>query len=189
MKKLLRVTALAMAIGLSTPVSGVAQGGPAVGERVRVHRADGRVVIGTVERVSSEEVVVGDSALSVDGIESIERSLGERRRFARNLAITTGVAAGAGGLISAISWSPCRETGFLACLLHPESRSDAFAWGFVGGGILGLPLGIIIGLAEKDERWEPIARPAVGRVSLGLVTGGGRGVGVRASIPFGGHSR
>jgi hypothetical protein len=124
-----------------------------------------------------------------DGIENIERSLGERRRFARNLAITTGVGAGAGGLISAISWSPCRETGFLACMLHPESRGDAFAWGFVGGAMLGLPVGIIIGLAEKSERWELVPRPSFGPVALGLVTGGGRGVGVLASIPFGGYSR
>jgi hypothetical protein len=187
MNKLLLVTALAMT--LLTPALGSAQTVPTVGDRIRVRQTDGRVTVGTVDRISADELVLGGSALSMDGIESIERSLGERRRFARNLAITTGVAAGAGGLISAMSWSPCRETGFLACMLHPESRGDAFAWGFVGGGILGLPLGIIIGLAEKDERWEPIAKTAVGRVSLGLVTGGGRGVGVRASIPFGGHSR
>jgi hypothetical protein len=186
MKKLF-VTVLAMA--LVTPSFGFAQAAPTVGDRIRVQQPGGRVTVGTVERISENEIVVGGSALPRDGIESIERSLGERRRFARNLAITTGVAAGAGGLISAISWSPCRETGFLACMLHPESRGDAFAWGVVGGGILGIPLGIIIGLAEKDERWEPIARPAVGRVALGLATGGGRGVGVRASIPFGGYSR
>lgn len=183
------VLVAAIAMALTTPTLGNAQARPTVGDRVRVQQADGRMVVGTVERISPEEIVLGGSTLSLDGIESIERSLGERRRFGRNLAITMGVAAGAGGLISAISWSPCRETGFLACMLHPESRSDAFAWGFAGGGIVGLPLGIIIGLAEKSERWEPVTRPFFGPVALRLVTGGGRGVGVRASLPLGGHSR
>jgi hypothetical protein len=184
-----KVLVAAVAMSLTTPTLGFTQARASVGDRVRVQQSDGRVVVGTAERISPDEIVLGGSTLSFDGIESIERSLGERRRFGRNLAITTGVAAGAGGLISAISWSPCRETGFLACMLHPESRSDAFAWGFVGGGILGLPLGIIIGLADKSERWEPVTRPSLGPVALRLVTGGGRGVGVRASIPLGDHFR
>ena len=54
---------------------------------------------------------------------------------------------------------------------------------------VGLPLGIIIGLGEKSERWEPVTRPSVGPVALRLVTSGGRGVGLNASIPVGGHSR
>ena len=183
------VLVAAVAMALTAPTLGYAQARPTVGDRVRVQQADGRMVVGTVERVSPEEIVLGGSTLSLDGIESIERSLGERRRFGRNLAITRGVAAGAGGLISAMSRRPGRETGFLACMLHPESRSDAFAWGLVGGGIVGLPLGIIIGLGEKSERWEPVTRPSVGPVALRLVTGGGHGVGVSASLPVGGHSR
>jgi hypothetical protein len=191
MKKLL-VTAIAWA--LVAPSFGSAQGGPNVGDRIRVEQADGTVLVGTVEGISPDALVLGSSTtgsrtLSFGMIESIERSLGEQRRFGRNLAITMGIAAGAGGLISAVSWSPCRDTGFMACFLHPESRGQAFTWGFVAGGVIGLPVGVIVGLAAKDERWERIARPAVGRVAIGLVTGGGRGVGVRASIPFGGHRR
>jgi len=186
MKKVL-VTAIALA--LLAPASGSAQDGPSIGDRVRVQQADGTVLVGTVEGISADEIVLGSStadsqALSLEGIESIERSLGDQRRFGKNLAITMGIAAGAGGLLSAISWSPCRETGFLACLLHPESRGDAFAWGFVGGGILGLPLGIIIGLAEKDERWERIARPAFGPVVLSFAVHPERGAGLRASVSF-----
>jgi hypothetical protein len=191
MKKLL-VTAIALA--LLGPAYIAAQDGPSIGDRVRLQQVDGTVLVGTVEGISMDELVLGSATtdsrtLSLGGIESIERSLGEQRRFGRNLAISMGIAAGAGGLLSAVSWSPCRETGFMACFLHPESRGQAFTWGFVAGGVIGLPVGVIVGLAAKGERWQPIARPAVGRVALGLVTGGGRGVGVRASIPFGGHRR
>ena len=44
-------------------------------------------------------------------------------------------------MIYALTWSPCTETGWFACFAHPDSRGEAFGWGFAGGAIIGLPLG------------------------------------------------
>jgi hypothetical protein len=188
MKASAAVALLALAV---LPALTAGQSVPSVGNRVRVQRTDGVAVVGMVSAITPEEIrLIGDGgdalAVPTGQIESLERSLGVRRSFAKNLFVTMGVSAGALGLISAAAWTPCTDTGFLACMMHPESRGDAFGWGFMGGAVIGLPIGVIIGLASKGERWDPLQPPTVGSVALSVVARPGSGLALRGSIPVGG---
>jgi hypothetical protein len=189
MKTLLACAVLVLFVG---PTDLLAQSIARVGDRVRVRDGAGEVFVGRVEAISPVEMVLveptGRRTVAFDGVRRIERSSGVGRRFWRNFAITMGVTAGIGGVISAATWEPCRETDFLGCLLYPESRGEAFGWGMVAGGVVGIPLGVIVGTAVQGERWQPVLLPSAAPVALSLVTGGGRGVGVQLSIPLGGHA-
>ncbi|MGE0159151.1 MAG: hypothetical protein AB7T31_07025 [Gemmatimonadales bacterium] len=160
-----------------------AQAWPDVGERVRVRHVDGRTFTGSVESASDDALRLagpdGAYAIGRSDIAGLERSLGVHRRFGRGFAVTVGIAAGAGGIVSAATWSPCEGW----CIVHPETRTDAFAWGVVGGAVIGLPIGVLVGLASGSERWEPIL--PLGRVALSPVVRAGGRVGVRAAIPLG----
>jgi len=78
----------------------------------------------------------------------------DRRRtrggnMVRGLGIGLGIGAAGGGLIGALSYTPCNEDGFMDCFMHPESRGDAILLGAVIGGGLGGIFGILIGTASK----------------------------------------
>ncbi len=163
------------------PTSGIAQGGPEIGERVRVRHVDGRLFTGSVESTSDAGLRLvapgGPYIIGRAEIAGMERSRGEHGSFGRGFITTVGIAAGGVGLISAIAWSPCRD----GCIVHPNTRGDAFAWGAAGGALLGFPLGILVGIASKSERWEVI--PSYGPVVLSFVAGPD-GFALQASIPM-----
>jgi hypothetical protein len=186
----LAVVALLLAPSLNTGVAG--QSGPEPGDRLRIRTLEGVVRTGTVEGASAQEVrlthAYGTWSIPQSDIDTMERSLGQQRRFARNFFLTVGIASGAIGTISALSWSPCYSTEFLGCLLHPESRTDAFAWGAFGGLLLGIPIGTVIGLVDKSERWEALSSGTGSGVAL-AVRPSVHGLLLTASIPFGGAAR
>ena len=69
----------------------------------------------------------------------------------------------------------------------PSSRGQAFAMGAAAGTMVGVPLGLIIGLAWKHDRWEDViaGAPDTQKASLQLLPAGGGGFTVAASIPLG----
>jgi hypothetical protein len=74
----------------------------------------------------------------------------QRRRTKRNTGkgLMYGILGGAvlGGLIGAATYSPCNDTGFLACgPLTPESRLEAAGMVAVPGAIIGGLVGAIVG--------------------------------------------
>ena len=127
----------------------------------------------------------GELVVPVGNIRSLERSRGEGRSFAKNFFLTMGVTALGGGVIGGLAYEPCNETGFLACMFAPESRVDAVGMGVILGAVVGIPIGALVGLGEKGERWEP-ASLAPGNVSLSLVPRLD-GVAMRLSVPIGGR--
>jgi len=185
-------TALAVLLaGLMLPLTTAGQAPPGPGDRVRIHQADGRVATGVLAATSENEVTLsgsgGELTFPADRISGLERSLGRHRRFGRTFTVTLAVAALAGGTVSAIAWTPCRQTGFMACFLTPQSRADAFAWGLAGGAVIGVPVGLILGLAVTSEVWEPVSLPSVGGVALSVRAAPGEGVGLVAALPVGGR--
>jgi hypothetical protein len=167
-----------------------AQSAPPVDQRVRITLRSGERLAGTV--------AVGEQADSVwaltdatgytrtvpaGSVVSVEHSRGRERRFIKYLMIGTLGSATAGGLLAAVTYTPCTETGFLACFLHPASATEAFGWGFVGGGMIGVPVGVLTGLVVREEGWERVSPGSTG-ADLRLVGRGG-GLALRATVPVG----
>lgn len=94
-------------------------------------------------------------------------------------AVPTMIGAGVGAAIGALTWSPCTETGFLACLLHPGSRSDqALLVGSITGVIGGI-VGAVRAIRAKGE-WEDVVVPhTAGAFTIAPAPDGGVGFGYR----------
>ncbi len=154
------------------------------GERVRVRSADGGFTQGVVSSVSQTFIIIRPEAggpdleVSVTEASRIERHA-PVRRFGRNFGLTLAVSAVGGGLLNALTWSPPGD--FLV-----TSRSEAFTMGFVIGGAIGLPLGVIIGLAARSPGWEPLSLPGTGTARVSLAPVAGAWVGMTGSIAVGG---
>ena len=113
-----------------------------------------------------------ESAIASEQTVEIERSLGRHRRFGRNLART--VAASGVGL------------GVLYAAAAGDT--EAFVEGALAFALIpGLPLGLVIWLVVKQERWEPASLPSSSLARIQLRPTFGDGVGFAASIPFGGR--
>ncbi len=186
-----RTVVFLMTLMFVLPFDGSAQAVPSPGDRIRIKQVDGTVLTGRLLTLSPEtiQLSVGSddvAEVSVARIEVLETSLGRQRNFGKYFGLTVAVASLVGGTIYALTWSPCNETGFLACFLEPTSRVEAFGWGFAGGAIIGLPLGLIIGSKVREERWNRGALPALTapRLTIRPVIGGR--VGFAGSVRVGG---
>lgn len=146
---------------LLVPLSAGAQKLPEPGARVRVLIEKRTLAVGTLQSVAADSIIIVDAAGTERTLSRaqvrLERSLGKQGNFAKHFAITAGSIAVAGGLLSSLTWSECGN-----CFIAPQSRSEAFLWGLAAGGIIGVPLGVIAGLAIKVERWEPVRLPGAG---------------------------
>ena len=129
-----------------------AQSFPAIGDRVRVHEADGSVWTGVLLAASRDSVSLAASgeeirSLPVGDVVRLERSLGRRRRFWRNASLgwlaTTAV-------VSVISVAQGPDSCWCS------DRTDALAWGLLGGGLLGIPVGGLIGVVVHHESWQTV---------------------------------
>ena len=171
------------------PSYGSAQAVPSPGDRIRIKQVDGTILTGTLANVSTETVQLavdplgGTIEVPVERIDLLETSLGQQRNFGKNFGVTVAVAAAVGGTITALTWSPCST----ACpFLGPESRGEAFGWGLAGGAIIGLPIGVLVGLLRRSERWNPAGWPGSGRRRLVLRPVLGSRIGFAASVSVGG---
>ncbi len=172
------------------PEIGTAQTWPGQGDRVRIRKTDGDTHIGTIAFASAEEVRLSagptwsEIHIPMGEIEKIETSQGKHRHFGRNFLITVASTSAAMGLISAVAWSPCTETGFLACMLHPGSRGEALTWGLSGGALLGLPLGLLVGLTARSESWRPALGSDFRSLDVGVHPILGKSLGFSTSLSF-----
>lgn len=183
-------------LALSVPTAVHAQPAEA-GGRVRVGMTEGARLVGRLVEITPSELVLTGYRLRgrrgaqpglrlVDGnvriargrVRTLERSLGDRRRFVRNFLITTGVGALALGTVSAAT-SHC--TGQDDCI----EGSGAFIVGSIAGGIISAPIGLIVGLAVHSERWEPATITLPVGASLTLTPFGAGRVALGASVRVG----
>lgn len=176
------LTAILMAIG-SIEARGQDSIGVKPGSRVRIHSLDGVVWIGTLMSIDSELARLtrgGGDLLSIQHarIERIQVSIGRERTVASTMLKVGGALTLFGGVFGAISYRPCVPQNFLDCYLSPNSRGAAFLFGGAAGGVVGLPLGLLIGLHKRDIwRDAKIAVPAAPRSQFSLTPVIGSGVG------------
>ena len=92
-----------------------------------------------------------------------------------------GLLAGgvAGAIAGAVTYAPCESQGW-DCFLAPESRVQSAEMGATLGGIFGLLVGGIAGIATVRQRWQPLSLPASVMVAP---VGRGR-VALRVDAPF-----
>jgi hypothetical protein len=179
---------LLLTVFLLQPAGMLAQEMPSVGQRIRIQQLDGPAVTGMLTSVTPDQVGIqvdgSDSEVGFDRsrITGLDRSLGEQRHFVKTLLVSVGVTAAAIGTFSAMAWQPCTDTGFMACFLAPRSRGEAFGMGAVGGAALGLPIGIVLGLAMKNEKWAPMNLDASRAMDVAVLPVLGSQPGVRASL-------
>ena len=180
------LTALAAA---ALPSVAAAQVGLQTGERIRILTSDGTTLVGEFGAATPQGLIFHEDGrertLQSADIALLEVSTGRHRRFGRHFLATLAAGSVVGGVLGAVSYEPCNPNVFLGCLMSPMSRGDAFAWGFVGGAVLSLPVGVILGVAIKHDRWSSISLPdaEIAGVSLNPALIGGK-PGVAASLSF-----
>ena len=130
----------------------------APGARVRVtlpHEQPRTAVV--VARTSDTLVVrwtdqAETAALPLGGIARLELSTGRHRSVAKGAGWGALIGAGAGAILGAATYTPC--DGF-DCIVTPNSRGEATAYGAAGGGALGLIIGSLVGL-QTHEEWQRV---------------------------------
>jgi hypothetical protein len=152
---------------------------PAPGARIRV-TVDGAPapIVGSLLAATADSIaytfpVPGGLANTSDtatvarrSIRRLEVSTGRHRHVRHSVGWGILGAGTAGGVIGAASYSPCTETGFLACFMEPRSRTEAAVWGVALGGILGSGAGLIAGLLHRSEDWRSVPPENVARIRV-----------------------
>lgn len=185
-RTLLALTWLALAVPLS------AQTPPQPGERVRVTRAEGRRLVGTVETWtdSTLSLVVDRRGTThwVDrsSIVGIERSVGTRRNVPKYTAIFAGGGALLGGLggMGAPLCTP--RGGWFDCFMEPTTREEAIRMGVGVGLYVGAFTGLLIGLLKPDQIWADADAPNGEGPRLTVRPSVGSAVGLVGSVRLGG---
>lgn len=172
----MRFVPAAAAVLVLAATPGVAQiPATLLGERVRVHTAQGAAVVGRLSRLAADTVVVtvvrknepSEVAVARGSIAQVERSLGQSPDCMRGLGagVTTALLTLGLGLVYDELFVP---DGW-------ESSGPSPA--LIAGTAVGV--GLATAFLRKRDRWEPAALPAVipvvgeshGRALLGLSVG------------------
>ncbi len=127
----------------------------------------------------------GVLAIPTDEILGIERSLGEQGSFGKTLFATIGIGAGVGFFLVGPFLPVCEQPSYGPC--SPGSRGTAMAQGMVLGGLIAIPVGVILGASRKTERWAPVSTPGTDD-TFSFVAGMDGSVGGRITFPVGGGS-
>lgn len=167
-------------------VPGAVHAQPAeVEERLRVRTTDGARFSATLIEITPSDLGLrrddDDVRIPLAQVRTLERSLGERRRVARNFLITTGVGALAIGALLAVTDSGRCNDQPLGCL----DAGGSFIVGFIAGGIVSAPIGLVVGLTVRGGRRERRRLPPLAGVSGTLAPMRAGRVSLGASVPLG----
>ena len=124
---------------------------------------------------------IGSEPVPLADISRLDVSLGQHRSVRRNAGIGALIGVVGGAILGAATYSPCTDTGLLACYMEPDSRGQAAVYGGAAGGALGVVVGALTGL-PKRERWEPVTTSAA-RAAMSIAPSE-RGVAVRVALRF-----
>lgn len=171
---------------------GAAQSGGELGDRVRVRHGKRQVVIGTLDSVTADSIRVRGAgqplaiAISRRDITAMERSLGRQRQFGKSFGITLVSVSLGFATLAAASWEPCvpRDPFGLNCMYAGETRSEGFMMGLAAGAILGVPIGAMVGLGRRPEKWVPMTLPGTNAGTIAFAPIVGRRLGIAGSIRF-----
>ncbi len=182
-----RAVVFLMTLMFVLPSDGSAQAVPSPGDRIRVKQVDGTVLTGTLVTLSAETIQLsaypGRVEVPVARIEVLETSLGRQRRFGKYFGLTVAATSIVGATIGFIAYVDSEPHPFVG----PDTLGEYIGLGFVGGAIIGLPLGALIGYVVREERWNPASLPAPAASRLTIRPVIGSGVGFAASLPVGGR--
>ncbi len=185
-----RTIVFLMTLMVVLPSDGSPQAVPSPGDRIRIKQVDGPVLTGRLARFSAETIQLSlDSGgptveVPVEGIEALETSLGRRTRYGIYIPLSMLGGALVGAAYGAITADPReRRPGFRSDFDQPGFRA---AVGFIRGGLIGLPVGLILGSVFSEERWNPVALPTPAESGLTIRPVIGSGVGFVGSIRVGG---
>lgn len=192
-KLLLAVAALILAA--AAPLTAQIPDSISMGARLRITDAQGRTTMGSFVAKAPDGTVVlrnewhgnvWTDSIPAEDVRRIEVG-GRHRHVLKHLAVTTAVSTGAFAVLVAAAWEPCRCTEFLCCAFTPESRGQAFEWGAVIGGVLGVPVGLILGIAIRHETWRDVGvgTETVTKPALRFAPTPDGGFSLGASVPLG----
>jgi hypothetical protein len=152
------------------------------GDRVRVHAAGQRSIIGTLRSLDETALVLkpdgSDELVTVNRSRMRGVDVSQRRsRKARGGLIGFLGGAAAGMAVGHGIAGSCSERDFL-CLYPREARGTYMAVSAVAFGLIG---GVIGAAVAPGEKW---GRVPVDRIRVGVLTGPARGVGLGVSVGF-----
>lgn len=155
------------------------------GERVRVHVAGQRSIVGTLRSLDEATLVV--KAEGSNDVVTVSRSrlrgvdLSERRSRKKVGGLIGFVGGAAAGVATGIAADATEETVY-CIFLPPEECGNYRAGRVIAFGVLGGALGATLGaVVAPGERWGPV--PA-DRVRVSVLTGRARAVGLSVSFRF-----
>ena len=142
------------------------------GQTVRItsHQPDLRAEIGRVLSATADTIVIQVTgirtvnyrqiygtdtlALPVAAIDRLEVSRHSGHRTGRGALIGLGAGAATGFVIGVLTYRPCHPTGFLDCLMAPESAGEQGIMGAAVLGVLGAGVGALVGSMIRVDKWE-----------------------------------
>lgn len=125
--------------------------------RVRVTQANGsRTIGGLISRDATEIRLAvpgagSERVIPMAHVAMLERSLGQQRRLPGSFLLAMAGTALIGGIIASSTWDGADGGAFTS-----DTRGHAFRQGLLLGGLAGIPVGVVVGLTVKQERWEPL---------------------------------
>ena len=144
--------------------------GPRPGLRVRVSAAElpGGKLIGTLSPFGGDTLVVGKTRIPVAWVSALERRTGRRSHWLAGMGIGALVGAAFGAFAGAADDN---------CL----NKSACIPFGAAAFGVIGLPVGLVVGLLVRTDRWQ---HTTLDQLQIEL-RGGNRGpLGVTVSLQF-----
>lgn len=142
------------------------------GDKVRFKLSNGTKIVGRVVQINSEEIGLiprwtkYERLFQIEGLTRIDKSLGRQRNFKKYFVTTLAASTIFVSSYSALTWEPCISEGFMDCFMAPRSKTEAFKMGAIIGGLIGLPLGFIVGYFIKEERWTGATFPQTNPVEI-----------------------
>jgi hypothetical protein len=97
----------------------------------------------------------------LSGGRRLEVVAGTRGHAGDGFLLGTGIGALSGALIGFATFEPCVSTGFLSCMMAPQSRTAAAGMGAALGGVGGALLGLVFGAFNRTENWVPVRTAGV----------------------------
>jgi hypothetical protein len=174
------IASIVMALLLpATPLAGQ----PVPGHRIRIGFTHGGEVTGIFSEWTPTAVVIHQGGIPIavprTRIGVLERSLGVRGDFGRNFLISVAAGALILGGAAALATDPSEPCDMFC------GRQASFMLGAIGGGVIGIPIGLITGAASYQERWERVPVPPASDVTFELRPSAGGGVDLSLRVPIG----
>jgi len=127
-----------------------------------------RHVVGHLQRHTGDTVIIARGlvldTVALSGGRQLQTVVGSHGHGWRGAGYGFLAGSVVGGIIGSATWTPCTDTGFLACMMYP-SQGEQTVGGAILGGLLGGLIGGAIGAGTRTEVWGTV--PLAGaRVSI-----------------------